>query len=86
MLFFASCIKSRCCNIISGYRAIDNLSIEKGYRHWHADIRDNDSPLEAGLAFTCKLKSETPFLGREVLERQKAEGLSKKLACFTIDE
>jgi len=69
-----------------GYRAIDSLSIEKGYRHWHADIRDDDTPLEAVLGFTCKLKTDTPFLGREILEKQKAEGLKKKLVCFTIDE
>ncbi|XP_057317314.1 sarcosine dehydrogenase, mitochondrial-like [Hydractinia symbiolongicarpus] len=72
--------------INSGYRAIDNLSIEKGYRHWHADIRDDDTPLEAVLGFTCKLKSDVPFLGREKLEQQKKDGLMKKLACFTIDE
>jgi len=70
----------------SGYRAIDNLSIEKGYRHWHADIRDDDTPLEGGLGFTCKLKSDVEFLGRDVLEEQKKNGLMKKLACFTIDE
>ncbi|XP_060697670.1 sarcosine dehydrogenase, mitochondrial isoform X2 [Hemiscyllium ocellatum] len=70
----------------AGYRAIDSLSIEKGYRHWHADLRCDDTPLEAGLAFTCKLKSNIPFLGREVLEKQKAEGLCKRLLCFTIDE
>ncbi|XP_053551873.1 sarcosine dehydrogenase, mitochondrial [Bombina bombina] len=70
----------------AGYRAIDSLSIEKGYRHWHADLRPDDSPLEAGLAFTCKLKSSTPFLGRPALEKQKAEGLRKRLVCFTINE
>ncbi|XP_043543238.1 sarcosine dehydrogenase, mitochondrial-like [Chiloscyllium plagiosum] len=70
----------------AGYRAIDSLSIEKGYRHWHADLRSDDTPLEAGLAFTCKLKSNIPFQGREVLEKQKAEGLFKRLLCFTIDE
>ena len=69
-----------------GYRAIDSLSIEKGYRHWHADIRDDDTPLEAGLGFTCKLKSDTPFLGRGALERQTMEGPKKKLVCLTIDE
>lgn len=72
------------CN--AGYRAIDSLSIEKGYRHWHADLRPDDTPLEAGLAFTCKMKSSTPFLGRESLERQKAEGLRRRIVCFTIDE
>lgn len=72
--------------INSGYRAIDSLSIEKGYRHWHADLRPDDTPLEAGLAFTCKLKSSIPFQGRERLERQKEEGLRRRIVCFTIDE
>lgn len=74
-------------NVINaGYRAIDSLSIEKGYRHWHADIRLDDTPLEGGLGFTCKLKTETAFLGRTALERQKHKGLKKRLACFTIDD
>ncbi|XP_032721473.1 sarcosine dehydrogenase, mitochondrial [Lontra canadensis] len=70
----------------AGYRAIDSLSIEKGYRHWHADLRPDDSPLEAGLAFTCKLKSAVPFLGRAALEQQRAEGLRRRLLCLTVDE
>ncbi|XP_068105323.1 sarcosine dehydrogenase, mitochondrial [Hyperolius riggenbachi] len=70
----------------AGYRAIDSLSIEKGYRHWHADLRPDDTPLEAGLGFTCKLKSSTPFLGRTALETQKTEGLPKRLVGFTINE
>ncbi|KAJ7986891.1 hypothetical protein DPEC_G00333100 [Dallia pectoralis] len=72
--------------INAGYRAIDSLSIEKGYRHWHADLRPDDTPLEAGLAFTCKLKSTVPFLGRASLEKQKADGLRRRIVCFTIDE
>ncbi|XP_030599241.1 sarcosine dehydrogenase, mitochondrial [Archocentrus centrarchus] len=72
--------------INSGYRAIDSLSIEKGYRHWHADLRPDDTPLEAGLAFTCKLKSSTPFQGRDMLEKQKEEGLKRRIVCFTTDE
>lgn len=72
--------------INSGYRAIDSLSIEKGYRHWHADLRPDDTPLEAGLAFTCKLKSSVPFQGRDMLEKQKEEGLKRRIVCFTTDE
>ncbi|XP_048875339.1 sarcosine dehydrogenase, mitochondrial isoform X3 [Brienomyrus brachyistius] len=72
------------CN--AGYRAIDSLSIEKGYRHWHADLRPDDSPLEAGLAFTCKLRSSTPFLGREALEARQACGLRRRILCFTVGE
>ncbi|XP_037653310.1 sarcosine dehydrogenase, mitochondrial [Choloepus didactylus] len=70
----------------AGYRAIDSLSIEKGYRHWHADLRPDDSPLEAGLAFACKLKSSIPFLGREALEQQRAAGLLRRLVCFTVEQ
>lgn len=70
----------------AGYRAIDSLSIEKGYRHWHADLRPDNTPLEAGLGFTCKLKSSIPFLGREALEKQKTEGVQKRLVGFTINE
>uniref|UniRef100_A0A8C8DZB8 Sarcosine dehydrogenase, mitochondrial n=1 Tax=Oryzias sinensis TaxID=183150 RepID=A0A8C8DZB8_9TELE len=72
--------------INSGYRAIDSLSIEKGYRHWHADLRPDDTPLEAGLAFTCKLKSSIPFQGRDRLEKQKEEGLRRRIVCFTVNE
>jgi len=57
-----------------------------GYRHWHADLRSDDTPLEAGLAFTCKLKSPVDFQGRDVIERQKSSGFRKRIACFTIDE
>uniref|UniRef100_A0A8C1ZLP1 Sarcosine dehydrogenase n=1 Tax=Cyprinus carpio TaxID=7962 RepID=A0A8C1ZLP1_CYPCA len=72
------------CN--AGYRAIDSLSIEKGYRHWHADLHPDDTPLEAGLAFTCKMKTSIPFLGWKALEAQKAEGLRRRIVCFTVDE
>uniref|UniRef100_A0A673HZ30 Sarcosine dehydrogenase, mitochondrial-like n=1 Tax=Sinocyclocheilus rhinocerous TaxID=307959 RepID=A0A673HZ30_9TELE len=67
------------CN--AGYRAIDSLSIEKGM-----DLRPDDTPLEAGLAFTCKMKTSIPFLGRQALEAQKAEGLRRRIVCFTVDE
>jgi 4-methylaminobutanoate oxidase (formaldehyde-forming) len=70
----------------AGYRAIESLRLEKGYRAWGADIGPDHTPLEAGLGFAVKLKSEQPFLGREALERQRAEGLKKRLACFTVDD
>lgn len=57
-----------------------------GFRHWHADVRMEDTPLEAGLGFTCKLKSDVDFLGRRTLEAQKAGGLVKRIACFTLDQ
>jgi sarcosine dehydrogenase len=69
----------------AGYRAIESLRLEKGYRAWGADIGPDHTPLEAGLGFAVKLRSEQPFLGRESLERQRAEGLKKRLTCFTVD-
>merc|ERR1719226_235770 len=72
----------------AGYRAIDSMSAEKGYRHWHADLSNADTPFEAGIGFTAlaKLKTDTPFLGREALEKQRVEGLRRKLICLTLDE
>merc|ERR1712032_1084263 len=72
----------------AGYRAIDSMSAEKGYRHWHADLSNRDTPFEAGIGFVAlaKLKTQTPFLGREALERQRAEGLTRRLVCLTLDE
>ncbi|GAB6032728.1 hypothetical protein CHUAL_011598 [Chamberlinius hualienensis] len=72
--------------INAGYRAMDSLSIEKGYRHWHADLRLDDTPLEARMAFTCKLKSDIPFLGRTALEKQQKAGVKKLLACLTTEK
>ena len=53
---------------------------------WHADLRSDDSPLESGLGFTCKLHTDTPFLGRQALEQAKSNGLRKRLAFFTLEE
>ncbi len=69
----------------AGYRAIESLRLEKGYRAWGADIGPDHTPLEAGLGFAVKLATGQPFLGREALERQRADGLSKRLACFTVE-
>ncbi|MDH3742092.1 MAG: FAD-dependent oxidoreductase, partial [Hyphomicrobiales bacterium] len=41
----------------AGYRAIESLRLEKGYRAWGSDITPNDSPFEAGLGWAVKLKS-----------------------------
>ncbi|EQC37078.1 sarcosine dehydrogenase [Saprolegnia diclina VS20] len=68
----------------AGYLAMDALSVEKGYKHWHEDLRSDDTPVEAGMLFTCKLDKD--FSGRDVLAKQKANGVSKKLICLTPNE
>jgi 4-methylaminobutanoate oxidase (formaldehyde-forming) len=69
-----------------GYRAIETLRLEKFYRAWGADIGPDHTPLEAGLGWAVKLRSSVPFLGRAALEVQKVAGVSKRLACFTVDD
>jgi len=70
----------------AGYRAIESLRLEKGYRAWGADITPNDNPFEAGLGWAVKLKTNTPFLGREAMEVARRTPLPKRLACFTLDD
>ncbi len=69
----------------AGYRAIESLRLEKGYRAWGADIGPDHSPLVAGLGWAVKLKSNRPFQGREALEAQAKKPLPRLLAGFTAD-
>ena len=70
----------------AGYRAIETLRLEKGYRAWGSDIGPDHTPVEAGLASACKMKSGLPFLGREAVAAQLAGGVKKRLAGFTVDD
>mmetsp|Transcript_26944 Transcript_26944/g.69709 ORF Transcript_26944/g.69709 Transcript_26944/m.69709 type:complete len:897 (-) Transcript_26944:172-2862(-) len=70
----------------AGYRCIDSLSGEKGYRHWHADLSNEDTPAEAGIGFVAlqKLKAGIPFLGSEALSKQRSHGLRRRLICLSV--
>ncbi len=68
----------------AGYRAIETLRLEKGYRAWGADIGPDYSPLEAGLGWAVKFKSGRAFLGREALLEQKAGKLKRQMCGFTV--
>jgi len=69
--------------VAGGYRAIDTLRLEKGYRYWSADIGPDYTPYEAGTGFAVKL-SKGDFIGREALLGQKEKGLKQKLCCLTL--
>ena len=69
----------------AGYRAIESLRLEKGYRAWGAEIGPDHSPLVAGLGWAVKMKSGQPFQGRSALEAQAAKPLPRMLAGFTAD-
>jgi len=70
----------------AGYRAIETLRLEKGYRAWGAEIGPDHTPIEAGLAWACKLKTDQTFRGRAALQAQVSGGVGKLLACFTVDD
>ena len=56
----------------AGYRAIDSLRLEKGYRVWAADLSGETTPDEAGLAFCVKPDKPGGFLGCGALARAAA--------------
>ena len=70
----------------AGYRAIESLRLEKGYRAWGSDIGPDYTPLEAGFGWAVKLKTNTAFQGREALAEQQGRPLTKRLACFTVED
>jgi sarcosine dehydrogenase len=69
-----------------GYRALESLRLEKGYRAWGSDITPNDTPFEAGLGWAVKLRKNTDFVGRRALEERNGAALPKRLAGFTVDD
>ncbi|MBL8579770.1 MAG: FAD-dependent oxidoreductase [Mesorhizobium sp.] len=68
-----------------GYRAIESLRLEKGYRAWGSDITPNDSPVEAGLGWAVKLRKNIDFMGRRALEQGAGKPVTKRLVAFTVD-
>jgi len=72
--------------LAGGYRAIDALRLEKGYRVWSSDITPEETPYEAGLGFAVRLDKGTDFIGREALLARKAAGPRRRLACLVLDD
>ncbi len=66
--------------VAGGYKAIDSMRLEKGYRVWGTDITPDDTPYEAGLGFAVKLDKE--FIGKEAL--LGAQEPERKLACLVL--
>ena len=72
--------------VAGGYRAIDALRLEKGYRVWSSDITPEETPYEAGLGFAVKLDAGGDFIGRDALVAAKAAGPRKRLRCLVLDD
>ncbi|WP_124640543.1 glycine cleavage system aminomethyltransferase GcvT [Amniculibacterium aquaticum] len=67
-----------------GLAARDTLRLEKGFCLYGNDIDDTTSPLEGGLGWITKLDKD--FVAKEIIEKQKAEGVSRKLIGFEMLE
>jgi len=68
-----------------GYKAVDSLRLEKGYRVWGADIGPENNPYEAGLGFTVKLDKGN-FIGRDALLKAREAQPETRLACLVLDD
>lgn len=66
-----------------GYKAIESLRLEKGYRVWGSDVTSADSPLEAGLGFAVRM-DKGDFIGREAL--LEAGEPQRRLVGLVLDD
>jgi glycine cleavage system aminomethyltransferase T/glycine/D-amino acid oxidase-like deaminating enzyme len=71
--------------VAGGYRAIDALRLEKGYRVWSSDITPEETPYDAGLGFAVRL-DKGEFFGRGPLVAAKEAGQRKRLRCLVLDD
>ncbi len=69
--------------VAAGYKAIDSLRIEKGYRVWGADISPEDTPYQAGLGFAVKL-DKGEFIGSAALAA--ATEPARRLRCLVLSD
>ncbi len=71
----------------AGMHTLNNARMEKAYRHWGHDISDEETPLEAGLGFTCAWEKPGGFIGKEALLKQRAlPHLPKRMVCLALED
>jgi 4-methylaminobutanoate oxidase (formaldehyde-forming) len=70
--------------IACGYRAIDSLRLEKGYRVWATDITPDDTPYDAGLGFCVREDKE--FIGSRALREARESGAARRLRCIVLED
>ncbi len=68
----------------AGLGARDTLRLEMGYCLYGNDINDETSPIEAGLGWITKFTETKDFIDRELLLKQRDEGVDRKLRGFVM--
>ena len=71
--------------VAGGYKAVDSLRLEKGYRVWGSDIGPEVDPFQAGLGFCVKL-DKGEFTGRAALLKKRDAPAHTRLACLVLEE
>jgi glycine cleavage system aminomethyltransferase T/glycine/D-amino acid oxidase-like deaminating enzyme len=71
--------------VAGGYRAIDSMRLEKGYRVWGADITPDETPYEGGVGFCVKL-DKGEFMGSDALGVAIEDGPRQRLVCIVLDD
>jgi 4-methylaminobutanoate oxidase (formaldehyde-forming) len=69
---------------VGGYKVLDSLRLEKGYRYFTADVTPMENPYAAGLGF-CVALDKGDFIGRDALIQIKQKGLDHKLCTLVLD-
>jgi 4-methylaminobutanoate oxidase (formaldehyde-forming) len=69
---------------VGGYKVLDSLRLEKGYRYYTADVTPLETPYEGGLGFCVDL-TKSDFIGKDALVKQKKDGLKRKLCTVVLD-
>ncbi|XP_072386049.1 sarcosine dehydrogenase, mitochondrial [Diabrotica undecimpunctata] len=67
----------------AGFKALESLSLEKGYHLLNHDLRLDDNPIEAGLGAFCRKDGQ--YLGKQAVEKFK-QGVTKRRVFFTLQE
>ncbi len=70
----------------AGYYAIESMRLEKAYRAYGRELTTDYNPAEAGLLFACKLRTDISFLGREAVEKARAEGPRRRLVSLVLSD
>jgi 4-methylaminobutanoate oxidase (formaldehyde-forming) len=69
---------------VGGYKVLDSLRLEKGYRYFTTDLTPLDTPYESAQGF-CVQSGKGEFIGRDALIRRKQEGLKRKLCTLVLE-